>query len=97
LKVAKWGNSIAVRIPSDVVQKLGISPNEEVEIRITGENSFEVKRDTRRQEAIEKLRRSAVPLPEGYRFNREEIYDRFDRSVMGQELKARSKQEQETR
>jgi len=71
LKVAKWGNSIAVRIPSDVVEKLGISPNEEVEIRITGENSFEVRRDT---------------LPEGYRFNREELYDRFDRSVLGRSL-----------
>ena len=86
MKVAKWGNSIAVRIPSDVVEKLGISPNEEVEIRITGENSFEVRRDTRRQKAIEELRNSAVPLPEGYRFNREELYDRFDRSVLGRSL-----------
>jgi len=76
LKVAKWGNSIAVRIPSDVVEKLGISPNEEVEIRVTGENSFEVRRDTRRQEAIEKLRSMRFVLPDDYVFDRDEIYDR---------------------
>jgi len=97
MKLAKWGNSLAVRIPAEVVAKLGISPNEEVEIKVTGENSFEVRRDRRRQEAIEAIRKLRRPLPPGYKFNREEIYDRFDRSVMGQELEARSKQEQETR
>jgi len=76
LKVAKWGNSIAVRIPSDVVEKLGISPNEEVEIRVTGEHSFEVTRDTRRQRAIENLRNSRFVLPDDYVFNREELHER---------------------
>jgi len=76
LKVAKWGNSIAVRIPSDVVEKLGISANEEVEIRVTGDNSFEVRRDTRRQEAIERLRSMRIVLPDDYVFDRDEIYDR---------------------
>jgi antitoxin MazE len=97
MKLAKWGNSLAVRIPAEVVAKLGIAPNEEVEIKVTGENSFEVRRDRRRQEAIEAIRKLARPLPPGYKCNREEIYDRFERSVMGQELEARSKQEQETR
>jgi hypothetical protein len=30
----------------------------------------------------------AVPLPEGYKFNREEIYDeRFDQSVLGRAMR----------
>ena len=42
----------------------------------------------RRQEAIEALRKSAMPLPEGYKFNRDEIYDdRFDSTVLGRALK----------
>jgi antitoxin MazE len=97
MKLAKWGNSLAVRIPAEVVAKLGIAPNEEVEIKVTGEHSFEVARDRRRLEAIEAIRRLAVPLPPGYKFNREELHDRFERSVLGRELEARSKQEQETR
>lgn len=96
MKFAKWGNSIAIRVPADVVAKLGISPDQEAQIKVTGEYSFEVIRDRSREEAIEAIRRLARPLPPGYKFNRDEIYDRFEGSVMGRELEARSKREQET-
>jgi antitoxin MazE len=75
MKFSKWGNSLAVRIPAEVVSKLGISPDEEAQIKVTGENSFEVTRDCRRQEAIEKMRKMRFALPNDYVFNRDEIYD----------------------
>lgn len=76
MKFAKWGNSIAIRIPADVVAKLGISPDEEAQIRVTGEHSFEISRDRTRQEAIEKMRKLRFVVPDDYVFNRDEIYDR---------------------
>jgi antitoxin MazE len=76
MKFAKWGNSIAIRVPADVVARLGISPDEDAQIKVTGEHSFEVTRDRRREEAIEALRKLARPLPPGYKFNREELHDR---------------------
>jgi antitoxin MazE len=76
MKFAKWGNSIAIRVPADVVAKLGISPDEEAQIKVTGEYSFEVTRDRRREEAIEKLRKMRFVLPDDYVFNREEIHER---------------------
>jgi antitoxin MazE len=76
MKFAKWGNSIAVRIPAEVVVKLGISPNEEAQIKVTGENSFEITRDRSRQQAIEKMRKLRFALPDNYVFNRDEIYDK---------------------
>ena len=76
MKFAKWGNSIAIRVPAEVVAKLGINPGEEAQINVTGEFSFEVKRDRRRQEALEAIRKLRRPLPPGYKFNREEIHDR---------------------
>jgi antitoxin MazE len=76
MKFAKWGNSIAVRIPAEVVAKLGISPNEEAQIKVTGKFSFEVTRDRRREEAIEKMRKLRFVVPDDYVFNRNEIYDR---------------------
>ena len=82
MKFAKWGNSIAIRVPAEVIAKLGISPDEEAQIRVTGEYSFEVTRDRRREEAIEAIRKLARPLPPGYKFNRDEIYDRYERGVM---------------
>jgi antitoxin MazE len=76
MKFAKWGNSLAVRIPADVVAKLGLSPDEEAQIRVTGEHSFEVIRDRSREEALEKLRKLRFTVPEDYSFDRSEIYDR---------------------
>ena len=76
MKFAKWGNSIAVRIPAEVVTKLKLSADEEAKIIVTGENSFEVTRDRSRQQAIEKLHELRFVLPDDYVFNRDEIYDR---------------------
>jgi antitoxin MazE len=76
LKFAKWGNSIAVRIPAEVVAKLGISPNDDADIRVTGEHSFEVTRDRRREDAIEQLRKLQFVLPDDYVFDREELHER---------------------
>jgi hypothetical protein len=42
----------------------------------------------RRQAALKEIRELAFPLPEGYKFNRDELYDeRFDSSVLGRWLK----------
>jgi antitoxin MazE len=76
LKFSKWGNSIAVRVPADVVAKLGISPDDEAQIKVTGDRSFEVTRDRSREEAIEKMRKMRFVLPEDYVFNREELHER---------------------
>jgi antitoxin MazE len=76
MKLAKWGNSLAVRIPSDVVQKLGLQPDDETEIRVTGDHSFEVIRDRRREEALETLRKLRVTVSDSFEFSRDEIYDR---------------------
>lgn len=75
VKFAKWGNSIAIRIPAEVVTKLGISPNDEALIKMTGENSFEITRDRKRENALKKLRELRFTLPEDYVFDRNEIYD----------------------
>ena len=76
MKFAKWGNSIAVRIPAEVVAKLGISANDEALIKVTGESSFEITRDRRREEALKRLRELRFVLPDNYVFNREELHER---------------------
>lgn len=75
MKLAKWGNSLAIRIPIDVVEKLNLAPGEEMQFTVTGEHQFQVTRDRSRQEAIEKLRKLRFAVPDDYVFNRDEIYD----------------------
>jgi antitoxin MazE len=76
MKLAKWGNSFAFRVPAELMRKMNLTPDEDFQFRQTGEDSFEIIRDRRRQEALEAIRRLAKPLPPGYKFNREEIHER---------------------
>jgi len=72
MQVSKWGNSLAVRLPSRLVQALDLKEGDQVEIRIAGARNFEVRRDPARQRALERLRRLRRPLPAGFVFDRSE-------------------------
>ena len=79
MKVAKWGNSLAIRVPVEIAEKLKLKTGDEIQIKVTGEHKFEVSRDRRRLDAIEKLKKLRFELPANYKFNRDEIYDRHAR------------------
>lgn len=76
MQVAKWGNSLAVRLPAAVVEALELKEGDQIEIRIEGDREFRVTRDRSRQKAIERLRRLRRPLPPGFTFEREEARER---------------------
>lgn len=76
MQVAKWGNSLAVRLPSAVVEALELKEGDQIEIRIAGGREFEVSRDRRRDKALAKLRRLRRPLPDGFTFDRAEAHER---------------------
>lgn len=72
MRVAKWGNSLAVRLPSAVVEALELKDGDEIEIRIAGDRVFEVARDERRERALDRIRALRRPLPPGWRFYRDD-------------------------
>jgi antitoxin MazE len=76
MQVAKWGNSLAVRLPAAVVDALELKEGDQIEIRVAGDRAFEVSRDRSRQKAIERLRRLRRSLPAGFTFDREEVHER---------------------
>ena len=76
MQVAKWGNSLAVRLPAAVVEALHLKEGDDIEIRIAGEREFEVARDRSREKALARLRKLRRPLPAGFRFGREEANER---------------------
>lgn len=72
MRVAKWGNSLAVRLPDVVVKALNLKAGDEIEIVVSGARRFEIRRDGSRQQALERLRALKKPLPKGFRFDRDE-------------------------
>jgi antitoxin MazE len=76
MQVARWGNSLAVRLPSSVVEALNLKEGDEIAIQIAGERAFDVERDRSRERALERIRMLRRPLPSGWRFDREEANGR---------------------
>jgi antitoxin MazE len=76
MRVSKWGNSLAVRLPAAVVKALKLKEGDHIEIRVAGKRKFEVARDPIREWALKEMERLSVPFPSDFKFNREEIHER---------------------
>jgi antitoxin MazE len=72
MRVSKWGNSLAIRLPAAVVEGLNLKVGDEINIHVAGDKDFVVEREMTREEAIELLHSSGMRLPPGFKFNREE-------------------------
>jgi antitoxin MazE len=70
VQVAKWGNSLAVRLPAAVVEALSLKEGDEVEIHVAGARVFEVKRRPGQRELLAKLRKLRGRLPADFKFDR---------------------------
>jgi antitoxin MazE len=70
MQVSKWGNSLAVRLPTAVVEALALKEGDQIEIRIVGDRVFEVARDESKRHALARLRALRRPLPPGFVFDR---------------------------
>jgi len=72
MKVSKWGNSLAIRIPTDVASRLGLKEGDEVDLQPSDTNGIELLRLASRRERIDRLRELLKGrLPADYRFDRE--------------------------
>jgi antitoxin MazE len=72
MRVSKWGNSLAIRIPRDVAEALGLKEGDDVAL-VPGEaRALRLDRQLRREEALEGIKELRRPLPEGWKFDRDE-------------------------
>ncbi len=76
MQVAKWGNSLAIRIPASVVDALGLKEGDDVTVRVANGAVFEIERDETRQKALEKIKSFKWELPPGWKFDRDEANSR---------------------
>ena len=76
MQVAKWGNSLAIRLPAAVVEALELKEGDRIEIRIAGKREFEIARDRSTEKALERIRQLRRPLPPGFKFDRLEANER---------------------
>jgi antitoxin MazE len=74
--VAKWGNSLAVRLPSSVVQALDLKEGDDIAIHVANERTFEIAKKATRADLIERLRALRGTIPSDFKFDRIDANER---------------------
>lgn len=72
MQVSKWGNSLAVRLPSAVVEALELKAGDEIEIEIADERQFGIARKPTRPALLQRLRQFRERLPADFKFDRQD-------------------------
>lgn len=76
MQVAKWGNSLAVRLPAAVVEALDLKAGDDIEVEVLGARQFAIARKPSRTQLPERLRRFRGRLPADWRFDRDDMNGR---------------------
>ena len=72
MRVSKWGNSLAIRLPAAVVEALELKEGDEIEVHVAGSRAFDIDRDRSRERALARIRAFRKRLPADWEFDREE-------------------------
>ncbi|MEZ5786216.1 MAG: AbrB/MazE/SpoVT family DNA-binding domain-containing protein [Xanthobacteraceae bacterium] len=75
MQVAKWGNSLAVRLPKALVDALGLKEGDEIEIRAVDRATFEASKSPTVEEILADIRKYRGAIPADYKWNRRDAYD----------------------
>ncbi len=75
MQVSKWGNSLAVRLPTSVVEVLGLKEGDDIEIHVAGARSFALAKSPGTKEILLRLRKYRGRLPADFKFDRIETHE----------------------
>jgi antitoxin MazE len=64
MRVSKWGNSLAIRLPATVVKALELRDGDDIEVRIAESRVFEVTKKPGIDELLKRLRKFRGKCPE---------------------------------
>jgi antitoxin MazE len=77
VRVSKWGNSLAVRLPKALAEQLGLKQGGQLNVVAAREGAIEVEtRQHQRRRALERMAARHWTFPRGSRFDRDEADER---------------------
>ena len=74
--VAKWGNSLAVRLPRKLVDEMKLKPGDEIELVKAEGREVAIEKIDKREQFLKAMEQFRWPAPEGYKFDRNEANER---------------------
>ena len=76
MRIAKWGNSLAIRIPAVVAEMLDLKVGDEIEIHAVTARLMEIERKPLPQELLDRLDKYRDLIPADFKFDRFEANER---------------------
>ncbi|OGB22274.1 MAG: AbrB family transcriptional regulator [Burkholderiales bacterium RIFCSPLOWO2_02_FULL_57_36] len=76
MRVSKWGNSLAIRFPSTLVQALDLKEGDEIDIHLVGARALEVSKKPGMKELLARLHQFRGRLPTDFHFDRLQANER---------------------
>ncbi len=76
MQVSKWDNSLAVRLPTFIVEALQLKEGDDIEIHLTDEHHFTIEKKPSPAELLARLRQYRGQLPADFKFDRIEAHER---------------------
>jgi len=76
MRVSKWGNSLAIRLPAAVVKALDIHDGDGVALHTAGKRTLVIEKSPSARELLAGLRRFRGRLPKTLKFDRPEANNR---------------------
>lgn len=76
MKVAKWGNSLAIRLPAGLVEALNIKEGDDIEVDVAGRRRLDVARKPDVRVLLARLRKYRGQIPADFKFDRLEANER---------------------
>lgn len=73
MKLARWGNSLALRIPAKLVEEMELKEGDEFSLKSFGNVAIHAQREATREEALKRIRAMQVPFPPDWKMTREEM------------------------
>ena len=70
MQIGKWGNSLAVRLPREIVERFGLKEGDSIDVELFS-RALQRSRMTR-EEALQRIAELRRPLPADWKFDREE-------------------------
>lgn len=75
MQVAKWGNSLAVRLPAKLVEELGLKEGDEIDIKSASPQHLSIERKLTTEELFDRVRAMRGMVPADYKFSRDDAHD----------------------
>lgn len=70
MRVSRWGNSLAVRLPAAAVEALNLEEGDEIAVELADARTFAIAKSPSRADLIERLRKYRGRLPADFTFDR---------------------------